>query len=106
LPLSDRGKTPIAGRPLERRYGLAKMQAPAAHHGAPIRIVLADHAAVRRNLQLLLEDEDGFEVVASLGDVKAAIRTTGGHSPTSVCLTSTCRQTGLKANPVLRSTWW
>lgn len=47
-----------------------------------IRIVLADdHAMVRRGLQLLLEGEDGFEVVASVGDVESAIRTTRGHKP-------------------------
>jgi two-component system, NarL family, response regulator NreC len=47
-----------------------------------IRIVLADdHAVVRRGLELLLEAEDGFEVVASVGDVDAAIRTTRGHKP-------------------------
>ena len=53
---------------------------PAA--AAPIRIVLADdHAVVRRGLQLLLEAEDGFEVVGSVGDTEAAIRTTRGHKP-------------------------
>jgi two-component system, NarL family, response regulator NreC len=47
-----------------------------------IRIVLADdHAVVRRGLELLLEAEDGFEVVASVGDVDAAIRTTRGYKP-------------------------
>jgi len=50
--------------------------------GAPIRIVLADdHAVVRRGLQLLLDSESGFEVVASIGDVEATIRTTGGYKP-------------------------
>jgi len=48
----------------------------------PIRIVLADdHAVVRRGLELLLDAEDGMEVVASVGDVTAAIRTTRGHKP-------------------------
>jgi two-component system response regulator NreC len=47
-----------------------------------IRIVLADdHAVVRRGLELLLGAEDDFEVVASVGDVAAAIRTTRGHRP-------------------------
>jgi two-component system response regulator NreC len=50
--------------------------------GGPIRIVLADdHAVVRRGLELLLSAEDGFEVVASVGDVDAAIRATRGHKP-------------------------
>jgi len=47
-----------------------------------IRIVLADdHAVVRRGLELLLDAEDDFEVVASIGDVEAAIRTTRGYKP-------------------------
>jgi two-component system response regulator NreC len=47
-----------------------------------ITIVLADdHAVVRRGLELLLGAEDGFEVVATVGDVEAAIRTTRGHKP-------------------------
>jgi two-component system response regulator NreC len=49
---------------------------------APIRIVLADdHAVVRRGLELLLDAEEDFEVVASVGDIDAAIRTTRGHKP-------------------------
>ena len=57
------------------------MDAPAAD-AATIRIVLADdHAVVRRGLELLLGAEEGFEVVASVGDVEAAIRSTRGHKP-------------------------
>jgi two-component system response regulator NreC len=57
------------------------MDAPAASVG-PIRIVLADdHAVVRRGLELLLEAEQGFEVVASVGDTEAAIRTTRAYKP-------------------------
>ena len=54
----------------------------ASSSAAPIRIVLADdHATVRRGLQLLLDNEDGFEVVACVGDVEATIRTTRGYKP-------------------------
>jgi two-component system, NarL family, response regulator NreC len=57
------------------------MEASAAEAG-PIRIVLADdHAVARRGLELLLDAEDGFEVVASVGDVESAVRTTRGHKP-------------------------
>jgi two-component system response regulator NreC len=57
------------------------MEASAARP-APIRIVLADdHAVVRRGLELLLDAEPDFEVVASVGDVQAAIRTTRGYKP-------------------------
>jgi len=49
---------------------------------APIRIVLADdHAVVRRGLELLLDAEPGLEVVASVGDVEAAIRASRGYKP-------------------------
>ncbi|MEA2221800.1 MAG: two-component system, NarL family, response regulator NreC [Solirubrobacteraceae bacterium] len=57
------------------------MDAPTPDAGT-IRIVLADdHAVVRRGLELLLDAEDDFEVVASIGDVEAAIRTTRGYKP-------------------------
>jgi two-component system response regulator NreC len=47
-----------------------------------ISIVLADdHAVVRRGLEMLLNAEAGFEVVASVGDLTAAIRTTRGYKP-------------------------
>jgi two-component system, NarL family, response regulator NreC len=53
-----------------------------ARDDASIRIVLADdHAVVRRGLELLLDAEPDFEVVAAVGDVDAAIRTTRGHKP-------------------------
>jgi two-component system, NarL family, response regulator NreC len=49
---------------------------------APIKIVLADdHAVVRSGLELLLGAEAGFEVVASVGDLDAAIRATRGYKP-------------------------
>ena len=54
----------------------------ASSTAAAIRIVLADdHAVVRRGLELLLDAEDGLEVVASVGDVGAAIRATLGYKP-------------------------
>jgi two-component system, NarL family, response regulator NreC len=49
---------------------------------APTTIVLADdHAVVRRGLELLLDAEEGLEVVASAGDVDAAIRAARGYKP-------------------------
>jgi two-component system response regulator NreC len=62
-------------------YRLARMEASTGGVGT-IRIVIADdHAVVRRGLELLLDAENDFEVVASIGDVKAAIRTTRGYKP-------------------------
>lgn len=53
-----------------------------ADDAGAIRIVLADdHAVVRRGLELLLGAEDDFEVVASVGDVDAALRTARGYKP-------------------------
>ena len=58
----------------------------------PITIVLADdHAVVRGGLRLLLDAEDGFEVVAEAGDVDAARCARARRtSPTCSCSTSTC----------------
>ena len=62
-------------------YRLARMEATTGRVGT-IRIVIADdHAVVRRGLELLLDAEQDFEVVASIGDVEAAIRTTRGYKP-------------------------
>jgi two-component system response regulator NreC len=45
-------------------------------------IVLADdHAVVRSGLQLLLDAEEDFEVVAVAGDVDTALRYVRGHRP-------------------------
>jgi two-component system response regulator NreC len=47
-----------------------------------IRIVLADdHATVRRNLRLLLDREDGMEVVAEAADLSTVIRHVPVHLP-------------------------
>lgn len=47
-----------------------------------VTIVLADdHAVVRSGLQLLLDAEPDFEVVAVAGDVETALRYVRGHRP-------------------------
>ena len=48
-----------------------------------ITIVLADdHAVVRRGLRLVLDAEDGFEVVAEAGTIDDAVRLVKAHRPT------------------------
>ncbi|HZH23283.1 MAG TPA: response regulator transcription factor [Solirubrobacteraceae bacterium] len=48
----------------------------------PIRLVIADdHAVVRTGLKLVLEAEEGFEVVAEAGDVDAAKRMVAARRP-------------------------
>jgi len=55
--------------------------------GEMIRIVLADdHTVVRSGLQLLLDSEPDFEVVAQAGDVDGARRYVRGHHPTVLVL--------------------
>ena len=50
--------------------------------GGAIRVLLADdHAVVRSGLRLLLEAEDGLEVVAEAGDTDGALRAVLGHKP-------------------------
>jgi two-component system, NarL family, response regulator NreC len=54
---------------------------------AKIRIVLADdHTVVRGGLQLLLDNEPDFEVVAQAGDVESARRYVRGHHPSVLVL--------------------
>src|SRR5947209_18406529 len=53
-----------------------------APSSAPITILLADdHQVVRAGLRLLLEAEDGFEVVGEAGDVTGAERRVGAYRP-------------------------
>lgn len=48
----------------------------------PIRIVLADdHAVVRTGLRLLLDGEEGLEVVAEAGEIDTAKRMVRAHRP-------------------------
>jgi two-component system response regulator NreC len=57
----------------------------AERDGSPaqsIRIVLADdHQVVRAGLRMLLDAEDGFEVVAEASDIEGARRYVRGHHP-------------------------
>jgi two-component system response regulator NreC len=53
-----------------------------ASAGGPISIVIADdHQVVRAGLRLLLEAEDGFEVVAEAGDVPTTERRLNAYKP-------------------------
>jgi two-component system response regulator NreC len=87
-------RSPI-GEPAAERRGarpgtpdiVARDMTASASGADTITIVLADdHAMVRRGLQLLLDAEDGFEVVATVGDVDAAMRSTRGHKPAVLVL--------------------
>jgi two-component system, NarL family, response regulator NreC len=54
---------------------------------AAIKIVLADdHAVVRSGLRMLLDAEDGFDVVAEAGDVDEALRKVLAYKPTVLML--------------------
>jgi two-component system response regulator NreC len=47
-----------------------------------IRVVLADdHAIVRRNLRLLLDDEDDVDVVSEAETIGSVVRNVHGHAP-------------------------
>jgi len=47
-----------------------------------VRVVLADdHAVVRTGLRMLLDAEEGWEVVAEAGDTESALRAVLGHKP-------------------------
>ena len=52
-----------------------------------VKIVLADdHAVVRKGLRLLLDSEDGFEVVAEAGTADDAMRYVRAHRPAVLVL--------------------
>ena len=55
--------------------------ATAAEEG-PIRVLLADdHELMRRRLRLLLDGEDGMEVIAEANDLAAVTRHVHDHEP-------------------------
>ena len=67
-----------------------RSEPPAGRDGSSsenIRIVLADdHQVVRAGLRLLLDAEDGFEVVAEASDADSARRYVRGHHPAVLVL--------------------
>jgi two-component system, NarL family, response regulator NreC len=77
-------------------------QAPSSE---AIRIVLADdHAVVRSGLRMLLDSEDGFEVVAEASDVEGAGRYVRGHHPDVLVLDLNMPGgSSVEAIPVIRS---
>ena len=49
---------------------------------SPIQVVLADdHQGMRRSLRLLLDREDGVEVIAEAADLATVVRHVHGHTP-------------------------
>jgi len=49
---------------------------------SPIRVVLADdHILMRRSLRLLLDGEEGIEVIAEADNLASAVRHVHGHKP-------------------------
>ena len=52
------------------------------HAASPIRVVLADdHTMMRRTLRLLLDGEDGVEVIAEADDLASVMRNVLAHQP-------------------------
>ena len=70
-----------------------------------ISVVLADdHVVVRSALRMLLDGEDGIEVVAEAGDAASAIRFVNGHRPDVLILDINMPGgSGLGAIPTIRN---
>src|ERR1700737_3062093 len=49
-------------------------------------VIADDHAVVRSGLRMLLEAEEGLEVVAEAADAATALRRVRGHRPTFLIL--------------------
>jgi two-component system response regulator NreC len=61
---------------------LARLPGDPPQPEAQIRVVLADdHAAVRRSLRLLLDAEDGIDVIAEATDISTVMRHVHAHLP-------------------------
>jgi two-component system response regulator NreC len=66
-------------------------------------VLVDDHAVVRGALKVLLEEEQGFDVVAEAGDAEAALRYVAGHKPDVLVLDLNLPGTsGLAAIPSIR----
>lgn len=61
-------------------------QHSAADTGAITVVIADDHAVVRTGLRMLIEAEEGMDVVAEAGDVDSARRYVLGHKPTVLML--------------------
>ncbi len=62
------------------------MEAETAPNGVIKLVIADDHAVVRSGLRMLLDAEEGFEVVAEAGDVTNALRYVRAHRPTVLVL--------------------
>jgi two-component system response regulator NreC len=61
---------------------LAPLQGRSPTPDPAVRVVLADdHAAVRRNLRLLLDAEEGVDVIAEAADISTVMRQVHAHLP-------------------------
>jgi two-component system response regulator NreC len=86
-PLSsagDYGRAPVATAgivALRMRDDDAHEPDPAADDQLTRVVIADDHAVVRAGLRLVLDAEDGIEVVAEVGDAEAAARAVLGHRP-------------------------
>ena len=58
----------------------------ASARGVTTIVIADDHTVVRRALRLLLEEEQGFKVVAEAEDAESAVRYVRGHKPTVLIL--------------------
>jgi len=77
-----------------------------AARGSPITIVIADdHQVVRAGLRLLLEAEEGFEVLAEAGDVPTTEHRLNAYRPRVLILDLTMPgESSLRAIPRMRAT--
>jgi len=76
----------------------------ASARGVTTIVIADDHTVVRRALRLLLEEEQGFKVVAEAEDAESAVRYVRGHKPTVLILDLNMPgQPSLEAIPEIRA---
>ncbi|HWF35762.1 MAG TPA: response regulator transcription factor [Solirubrobacteraceae bacterium] len=62
------------------------MDAQTRHQGTTTVVLADDHQVVRAGLRLLLDAEEGIEVVAEAGDIETTLRRVLGYRPTVLVL--------------------
>ena len=70
----------------EERYFVSSARAEPADRSKTTVVIADDHTVVRQGLRLLIDNENGFQVVAEAGTVPDAVRLTRAHRPSVLIL--------------------
>jgi two-component system response regulator NreC len=96
---------PGAGKVLTKIWQASRVCAERADREKTTVVIADDHTVVRQGLRLLIDNEEGFQVIAEAGTVPDAERLTRAHRPSVLVLDLNMPGgSGLEAIPHLRET--